>query len=81
MWLIGITLGFFTAPVAQRGVKWFIVIGPLSALTTLSIFSAERVGAIQSERWAWSPMGTLVHVVSSSAMIVLAIACHGWPHQ
>lgn len=73
-YLIGIAVELF---VHHSGVppevRLFVITGFLGGLTTFSTFSAEAVGLLSRQQYAWAGALMIMHVAGSIAMTVLGI--------
>jgi fluoride exporter len=73
-YLIGIAVEYFSQqgglPVEMR---LFVITGFLGGLTTFSSFSAEAVGLLMENRYAWASLLISSHLLGSIIMTVLGI--------
>jgi len=73
-YLVGVAVEYFSQqgaiPVEMR---LFVITGFLGGLTTFSSFSAEAVGLLMENRYAWACLLITSHLVGSIVMTVLGI--------
>jgi CrcB protein len=73
-YLVGVAVEYFS----QQGglpveVRLFVITGFLGGLTTFSSFSAEAVGLLMENRYAWATLLISGHLLGSIIMTVLGI--------
>ena len=73
-YLVGVAVEYFS----QQGglpieVRLFVITGFLGGLTTFSSFSAEAVGLLMENRFAWAILLISSHLLGSIIMTVLGI--------
>jgi CrcB protein len=73
-YLVGVAVEYFS----QQGglpveVRLFVITGFLGGLTTFSSFSAEAVGLLMENRYAWATVLISSHLLGSIIMTVLGI--------
>ena len=73
-YLVGVAVEYFS----QQGglsveVRLFVITGFLGGLTTFSSFSAEAVGLLMENRYAWALLLISSHLLGSIIMTVLGI--------
>lgn len=74
-YLIGISIGFFTAyPHFSPEWRLFVVTGFLGGLTTFSSFSGESMVLLQRGAYGWALAHTLLHLVGSIVLCVAGFA-------
>jgi CrcB protein len=73
-YLIGVAVELFIHhPGIPPEVRLFIITGFLGGLTTFSTFSAEAVGLLTRQQYAWASALILSHLLGSLAMTILGI--------
>jgi CrcB protein len=74
-YLVGVAVAVLAAmPHAAPEWRLLVVTGFLGGLTTFSTFSAEVVGLLQQDRWAWAVGVVAAHVLGSLLMTVAGMA-------
>ena len=73
-YLVGVAVEYFS----QQGglpveIRLFVITGFLGGLTTFSSFSAEAVGLLMENRYAWAILLISSHLLGSIIMTVLGI--------
>ena len=73
-YLVGVAVEYFS----QQGglsveMRLFVITGFLGGLTTFSSFSAEAVGLLMQNRYAWATLLISSHLLGSIIMTVLGI--------
>lgn len=74
-YLVGVAVAVLAAlPHVAPEWRLLVVTGFLGGLTTFSTFSAEVVGLLQQDRWAWAMGVVTAHVLGSLLMTVAGMA-------
>ncbi|CDZ76151.1 chromosome condensation membrane protein [Legionella massiliensis] len=74
-YIIGVAIAYFVQmPTIAPEWRLFIITGFCGGLTTFSTFSAEVVGLLQQERFAWSLGAISVHLFGSLFMTLAGMA-------
>ena len=73
-YLIGVAVELFVHHAGMPPeVRLFVITGFLGGLTTFSTFSAEAVGLLTRQQYAWASALILSHLLGSMAMTILGI--------
>lgn len=77
--LVGLCVAVFNA-VPQLDPAWrlALITGFLGALTTFSSFSAEVVGLLQQQRYAWAGCVATLHLLGSLLLTALGMQVAQW---
>jgi CrcB protein len=77
--LVGLCVAVFNAlPQLDPAWRLALVTGFLGALTTFSSFSAEVVGLLQQQRYAWAVSVASVHLLGSLLLTALGMQVAQW---